>query len=138
MAFGAVRGIVAGAQRHPEVVVEQADPGAGNTGLGLASALLGLPSSVSLYQGNYLEAYANWAVYGEDEWKIRSNLTIDLGLRYDAFPPPNFIQGTINDWDANSGSGTSAAARRLRRARAVPWLPASREVATSGTCHLET
>lgn len=81
----------------------QADPGAGNTGLGLASALLGLPSSVSLYQGNYLEAYANWAVYGEDEWKIRSNLTIDLGLRYDAFPPPNFVQGTINDWDANSG-----------------------------------
>ena len=58
---------------------------------------------MSLYQGNYLEAYANWAVYAEDEWKIRRNLTIDLGLRYDAFPPPNLIQGTINDRDANSG-----------------------------------
>lgn len=81
----------------------QSDPGAGNTGLGLASALLGLPSAVSLYQGNYVEAYDNWAVYGEDEWKIRRNLTIDLGLRYDAFPPPHFTQGTINDWDANTG-----------------------------------
>ncbi len=81
----------------------QSDPGAANTGLGLASALLGLPSSVSLYQGNYTEAYNNWAIYAEDEWKIKPNLTIDAGLRYDAFPPPNFTQGIINDWDANNG-----------------------------------
>lgn len=81
----------------------QSDPGAGNTGLGLASALLGLQSAVSLYQGNYVEAYSNWAVYAEDEWKIRRNLTIDVGLRYDAFPPPNFTLGIINDWDANNG-----------------------------------
>lgn len=81
----------------------QNDPGAGNTGLGFASALLGLPSSVSLYQGNYTEAYSNWAVYAEDAWKITSKVTIDLGLRFDGFPPPNFTQGAINDWDANNG-----------------------------------
>lgn len=81
----------------------QDDPGAGNTGLGLASALLGLPSSVSLYQGNYTEAYANWALYAEDAWKITPKVTIDLGLRLDGFPPPNFTQGVINDWDANNG-----------------------------------
>lgn len=79
------------------------DPGAANTGLGLASALLGLPSSVSLYQGNYTEAYINWAAYAEDSWKVRSNLTITAGLRYDSYPTPNFTQGTINDWDANNG-----------------------------------
>jgi len=82
---------------------DQEDPGAANTGLGLASALLGLPSSVSLYQGNYTEAYANWALYAEDEWKIGPRLTVDAGLRYDGFPPPNFTLGTINDWDANTG-----------------------------------
>jgi hypothetical protein len=82
---------------------DQSDPGAGNTGLGVASALLGLPSSVSLYYGDYTEAYTNWALYAEDEWKIRPNLTISAGLRYDAFPPPNFTQGSINDWDANNG-----------------------------------
>jgi hypothetical protein len=81
----------------------QSDPGAANTGLGLASALLGLPSSVSLYQGSYTEAYLNWAAYAEDTWKLRPNLTVDVGLRYDAFPTPNFTQGSINDWDANNG-----------------------------------
>ena len=79
------------------------DPGAGNTGLGLASALLGLPASVSLYQGNYTEAYLNWAAYAEDEWKITPKVTISTGLRYDSYPTPNFTQGTINDWDAFTG-----------------------------------
>jgi hypothetical protein len=79
------------------------DPGAGNTGQGLASALLGLPSSVSLYQGNYTEQFWQWAVYAEDEWKALPNLTIDYGLRYDSYPTPNFTNGIINDWDANNG-----------------------------------
>jgi hypothetical protein len=77
--------------------------GSGNTGNGLASALLGLPSNVSLYYGDYAEAFTNWAVYVEDEWKILPHLTIDAGLRYDNFPTPNFLQGSINDWDAFTG-----------------------------------
>jgi hypothetical protein len=81
----------------------QADPGAGNTGNGLASALLGLPSNVSLYYCNYAEAFTNWAVYVEDEWKVLPHLTINAGLRYDNYPTPNFTQGTINDWDAFTG-----------------------------------
>ena len=81
----------------------QADPKASNTGQGLASALLGLPASVSLYQGNYTEGFLQWALYGEDTWKVLPNLTVDLGLRYDNFPTPNFSQGNINDWDANTG-----------------------------------
>lgn len=79
------------------------DPGAGNTGQGLASALLGLPSSVSLYQGNYAEAFTNWAVYAEDQWKVTPHITIDAGLRYDTYPLPNFTSGIINDWDAFTG-----------------------------------
>lgn len=81
----------------------QSDPNAGDTGLGFASAILGLPASVSLYQGNYTEEYLNWAVYAEDAWKVLPNLTISAGLRYDSYPTPNFTQGIINDWDANSG-----------------------------------
>ena len=81
----------------------QADPGAANTGQGLASALLGLPASVSLYTGNYTEGFFNWALYAEDTWKVLPQVTIDLGLRYDNFPTPNFSQGIINDWDANNG-----------------------------------
>ena len=78
-------------------------PNAADTGNGLASALLGLPSAVSLYQGNYTESFLNYAPYAEDEWKLRSNLTVSLGLRWDFFPTPHFTQGLINDWDFNNG-----------------------------------
>ena len=81
----------------------QSDPDAGNTGSSFASALLGLPSAVSLYQGNYAESYWNKALYAEDQWKVAAHVTITAGLRYDFFPTPNFTQGTINDWDFNTG-----------------------------------
>ncbi len=42
-------------------------------------------------------------MYAEDTWKLRPNLTVDVGLRYDFFPTPHFTQGYINDWDANNG-----------------------------------
>jgi len=82
---------------------DQSDPGAANTGLGIASALLGLPYTTDIGADSYTEAYSNWAAYAEDTWKLRPNLTIDVGLRYDSFPPPHFTQGMINDWDANNG-----------------------------------
>ena len=86
-------------------VAQTADPqNVGTTGIELASLLLGLPQSNSLYTGNYTMAFNNWSLYGEDDWKFRQNLTVSLGVRYDSFPPPNFYgSGSINDWDYKTG-----------------------------------
>lgn len=82
-------------------------PNAGNTGNALASMLLGLPSSYDFSYQNYTEAYMAWAVYAEDLWKIRPHVTVDLGLRYDSYPVPNFVNpggnDVLNDWDAFNG-----------------------------------
>ena len=60
--------------------------GAAKTGNSLASALLGMPASYSgstpLYSEDYFK-FTVWSGYIEDEWRVRRNLTIDWGLRYD-------------------------------------------------------
>jgi hypothetical protein len=60
-----------------------------NTGYDLADFLLGFPQASSIrYSDSDNYYYENqYAAYVQDEWKLRSNLTITAGLRYEFFPP---------------------------------------------------
>src|SRR5262249_55771814 len=40
-------------------------------------------------------AYNNYAAYALDQWKLRSDLTLTLGLRYDYFSPVNETNGLV-------------------------------------------
>lgn len=65
-----------------------------NQGNSLASALLALPNSFSVQTPTYSLVYLKmptWAGYAQDEWHVRSNLTLNLGLRYDYVPQANII-----------------------------------------------
>jgi Carboxypeptidase regulatory-like domain/TonB dependent receptor-like, beta-barrel len=60
-----------------------------NQGNALASMLLDLPSGLTVNVPQYEEVHVKMAPVGffvQDEWHLRSNLTIDLGLRYDYDP----------------------------------------------------
>jgi hypothetical protein len=68
------------------------------SGDGLASLLLGLPTTVeadNLAQPSYLSRY--FAGYVQDDWKLTSHLSITLGLRYDIFPPVTERDGELTD-----------------------------------------
>ena len=53
-------------------------------GLGIASFLLGTMDSGSIYVGpNSYYSYPYFAPFAQDDWKLTSNLTINLGLRWD-------------------------------------------------------
>jgi len=63
--------------------------GFSTTGSSLADLLLGLPQQTSLqapFQKSYLRANVIDA-YAQDDWRARSNLTINAGLRYEYFSP---------------------------------------------------
>ena len=74
-----------------------------STGVSLASALLGLPSSVGgelpvAGSGPVQYKYGAWAGYFQDEWKVRPRLTVNFGLRYDYLTQPETIDGRL--WNA--------------------------------------
>jgi hypothetical protein len=74
-----------------------------NTGLSLASALLGFPNTFAaqlpvLHGGPVQFKYSSWAAYVQDEWKVRRDLVLTLGLRYDYVNQPRTIDGRL--WNA--------------------------------------
>jgi hypothetical protein len=74
------------------------------TGASLASALIDLPSSAIQQIQNFGINLAAMGGYAQDQWKIRNNVTVTYGLRYDHLKPPHMLYGgTMNDWDINSG-----------------------------------
>ena len=59
------------------------------TGFDFADFLLGLPNSSSIRYGS-ADTYfrgTNYSCFAQDDWRLRSNLTLNLGLRYE-FPHP--------------------------------------------------
>jgi hypothetical protein len=59
------------------------------TGFDFADFLLGLPqtTSVQFGQDNYHFRGNYWDLYLQDEWKVRGNLTLNLGVRYEYASP---------------------------------------------------
>jgi len=68
-----------------------------DTGFDFADFLLGLPqqNSVQFGENNYHFRGNSWDVFAQDEWKIRGNLTLNLGLRYEYVSPFSEVDGRI-------------------------------------------
>lgn len=80
--------------RHPTI---------NGTGLSMASALLGFPNTFNaqlpvLHGGPVQFKYASWAAFIQDEWRVRRNLSLTLGLRYDYLTQPKTTDGRL--WNA--------------------------------------
>jgi hypothetical protein len=60
-----------------------------NSGYDFSDFLLGLPqlTSVQFGNNNYHFRGDSWDLFVQDEWRLRGNLTLNLGVRYEYFSP---------------------------------------------------
>ena len=75
------------------------------TGFDFADFLLGLPQSSSIRYGDsstYLRENV-WTGFVQDDWKVRPDLTLNLGLRYEYFSPFYEKYGHIANLDIAPG-----------------------------------
>lgn len=85
-----------------EIVNGASIPG---TGYDFADFLLGLPQQTSVQYGT--ESYHfrgnSWDLYAQDEWRLRSNLSVNLGVRYEYVSPLSEINNLIANLDLSPG-----------------------------------
>jgi hypothetical protein len=68
--------------------------GSQSTGYGAASLLVGTPDSYTPWVGDTSEDQKiNWyGFYAQDQWRVRKDLVLSYGLRYDYISPPTFAK----------------------------------------------
>ncbi len=75
-----------------------------NTGFDFADFLLGYPASSSWRVGNSNNYFRGWSTnaYAQDDYRVASGLTLNLGLRYEYFAPYTDLYGHLSNLELNS------------------------------------
>jgi len=79
----------------------EATAGAGSSGSDMADFLLGIPDASAIAYGN-ADKYFRQSVYDfyfTDEWRLRSNLTINAGIRWDYGAPMTELKNRLVNLD---------------------------------------
>ena len=79
--------------------------GGSSLGSGLADFMLGLPNNLGIGEGVGNRHVRNnlWSVYGQDNWRLRRNLTLNLGLRWELNTPRAAADGNAVNYELFGG-----------------------------------
>ncbi len=88
----------------------------GGTGDGLAEFMLGLASGGTIGNENGEDLWSNTvAGYLQDDWKLSPKLTLNLGVRYDIFYAPTFVNDNVTNFKLDlTNTGPNARLQQTR------------------------
>jgi len=100
-----------------------------NTGAGIGDFLLGVPFSASRYvpPGWYYQRLRNNWAYFNDDWKISSRLTVNLGIRYELNLPTTETRGQFASFLPSARNGRGAILVPNQKSVSPPYLQSSVE-----------
>jgi hypothetical protein len=94
----------AGADFGSDQTSDPEETGGVISGIGLASALLGVQNDTFGSDQYYNQTYNTWGFYGQDQWKVTPKLTLNYSLRWEFVDPPNYIKVTAGNFDYSTGN----------------------------------
>ena len=78
----------------------------GNVGIGVADFLLGDVSAAAFTTPTIVHNYKQgFSFFAQDSWRVRKNLTINYGLRYELFSPVLNHQNALANFTPENGGG---------------------------------
>ena len=103
-------------------------------GQGLASFLLGLPSGGQISSNaSIAQQSKSTAFYLQDDWRIRKNLTLNLGIRYDFDSPlTERYNRSVRGFDFTTANPIAATAIANYAKNPLPDLPANQFAVNGG------
>ena len=100
---------------------------AGDTGYDFADFLIGLPQQTSLQSGtdSYDFRANSYDLFVQDDWRVRANLTLNVGLRYEYNGPYTEAHNRIVNLDVGPNFGFASAVQPGQTGTAFGTYPAS-------------
>jgi Carboxypeptidase regulatory-like domain len=96
-------GAAVGFDQFPTSATYGTNLNASQTGDGLSSMLLNLPSSLFGFVGDTAaDDRTTWqGYYVQDKWQVSRKLNVTIGLRYDFVPPVHYKNNQVSGWNPN-------------------------------------
>ena len=109
-------------------------------GQDFASFLLGLPTGGTMSRAAaYSERSAVLSLYAHDDWRVRQNLTLNLGVRWEIEEPLTEAEGRfVSGFDFSSPSPIAAAAQANYARNPIPELTADQFRVRGGLLYPDT